>query len=436
MEIEKYLRKQYIDFTVYNVIPIKKKYGYRIKLIYEDESRIIQKSGYKTKKEANCARDITIAELYNGTFIMENNITVKKYFEYWLEEVKRYEITADSYDAYKNVVYNYINKLIGKIKLANLNSAHIQEFYNKVSSNSHSVAKLSKTVVNSAIIYAIKIKLIGTNPAKDINLPKSVKNSKYRTLEIDVKKTLNEEQIKLLIEKSKNTPIHLQVMFAVLMGLRKSEINGLKYSDIDYIHRTIKVQRQIGKKANTENSELKVGEYTKQEIKVKTFSSNRELKIPDILFEEIIEEKKKYEKNRNRRINDRHNPFKDYGFICCSTYGNPRSKGFHYKYFKQLLKENNLPNIRFHDLRATYCTLLLKNNFSSKAISRLMGHATDIVSIDVYGDNEGLVEDCLNELEPFIEEVLPKEEKMIKDFSTDENIIEAIEDAIENLNIN
>ena len=253
---------------------------------------------------------------------------------------------------------------------------------------------------------------------------------------LDVKKTLNEEQIKLLIEKSKNTPIHLQVMFAVLMGLRKSEINGLKYSDIDYIHRTIKVQRQIGKKANTENSELKVGEYTKQEIKVKTFSSNRELKIPDILFEEIIEEKKKYEKNRNRRINDRHNPFKDYGFICCSTYGNPRSKGFHYKYFKQLLKENNLPNIRFHDLRATYCTLLLKNNFSSKAISRLMGHATDIVSIDVYGDNEELVEDCLNELEPFIEEVLPKEEKMIKDFSTDENIIEAIEDAIENLNIN
>ena len=85
------------------------------------------------------------------------------------------------------------------------------------------------------------------------------KKKKYRTIEIDTKKTLNEEQVRLLIEKSKDTPIHLQVLFAVLMGLRKQEINGLKYSDIDYIHRTLKVQRQLRKKPNTDNSELKVG---------------------------------------------------------------------------------------------------------------------------------------------------------------------------------
>ena len=131
-----------------------------------------------------------------------------------------------------------------------------------------------------------------------------------------------------MIEKSKDTPIHLQVLFAVLMGLRKQEINGLKYSDIDYIHRTLKVQRQLRKKPNTDNSELKVGEYTKQEIDVKTFSSNRELEIPDIVFEAILEERKKYERNRSRRINDKTTPFKDYDFICCSTYGNPRSKVF------------------------------------------------------------------------------------------------------------
>lgn len=257
MKIENYLRKQYINFTVYNVIPIKKNYGFRIKLVYEDGNRIIQKSGFKTKKEANLAREITIAELYSGTFVIENNLTVKEYFEYWLEEVKRFEITADSYDAYKNVVYNYINKFIGKVKLINLNSAHIQNFYNEVANISHSVAKLSKTVINSGITYAIKKGLAKDNPAKDVNLPKCVKKSKYRKIEIDIKKTLNEEQVKLLIEKSKNTPIHLQVMFAVLMGLRRSEINGLKYSDIDYIHRTLKIQRQLGKKANTDNSTLK-----------------------------------------------------------------------------------------------------------------------------------------------------------------------------------
>ena len=71
---------------------------------------------------------------------------------------------------------------------------------------------------------------------------------KYRTIEIDVKKTFNIDQVRLLIEKSKETPIHLQIMFAVLIGLRKQEINGLKYSDIDFIHRTLKIQRQLGSK--------------------------------------------------------------------------------------------------------------------------------------------------------------------------------------------
>lgn len=168
---------------------------------------------------------------------------------------------------------------------------------------------------------------------------------------------------------------------------------------------------------------------------MKTHSSNRVLKIPDILFEAIIEEKKKYEKNRSRRINDKINPFKDYGFICCSTYGNPRSKGFHFKYYKQLIKENNLPNIRFHDLRATYCTTLLKNNFSPKAISMLLGHASELVSIDVYGDNEELISDCLSELEPFIEDVLPSKNRNKKDLSIDESVLEAIEEAILNLDI-
>lgn len=78
--------------------------------------------------------------------------------------------------------------------------------------------------------------------------------------------------------------------------------------------------------------------------------------------------------------------FFDGNYICCSTYGKPRSKDFHWKYFKQLLQENDLPDIRWHDLRATYCTILLKNDFNPKAVSKMMGHAKEIITIDVYGD--------------------------------------------------
>ncbi len=423
-------QRQYIDFKVYSVTSIKKKYGFRIVLIYENGEKKIQKSGFKTKKEANAARNIIITELHNGTFIVNNSYKVKDFFTFWLEEyMKPNKLTADSYDTYKNIVYNHIIPCLGNIDMETLNRGHIQKLYNEKALVSHNIARLCKAVINSALKYALDKKFIGINVAQDVNLPKSIKKKKYRTIEIDTKKTLNIEQVKILIEKSKDTPIYLQILFAVLMGLRKQEINGLKYSDVDYIHRTLKVQRQLGKKANTDNSEIKVGEYTKQEIEVKTFSSNRELQIPDLVFEAILEERKKYEKNRNRRINDKTTPFKDYDFICCSTYGNPRSKGFHFKYWKKLLKDNNLPNIRFHDLRATYCTLLIKNNFNLKAISKVMGHSSEIISVDVYGDNEEIIADCLDELEPFIKLVQPNDKDEFGDElldGIDESFIEQL----------
>ena len=52
-----------------------------------------------------------------------------------------------------------------------------------------------------------------------------------------------------------------------------------------------------------------------------------------------------------------------------------------------LLQETGLPAIRWHDLRSIYCTLLLKNNFSPKAVAKLMGDARELITMDVYGDN-------------------------------------------------
>ena len=70
-----------------------------------------------------------------------------------------------------------------------------------------------------------------------------------------------------------------------------------------------------------------------------------------------------------------------------------------------------MPDIRWHDLRATYCTILLKNDFNPKAVSKLMGHAKEIITIDVYGDKQEIIEDCLEVLEPSIDEVIPEEEE-------------------------
>ena len=385
-----------------------------------------QKSGFATKKAASADRDKTMGELHAGTYVVCSNVKVREFLEFWLEDEMRTRITSSSYETYHNIVYNHIIPALGSIKMTDLKRSHIQKIYNETGGCSVSVARLVKTVINTSMKYALNKKIISVNPALEIELPKYVGKKTYHARKIDEKKTLNVKQILTLIEASKDTPIHMQVLFAVLLGLRRSEINGVKYSDIDYINRTLKVQRQLGKKPNTIAEEFPAKTFTKQEIGLKTSSSYRTIPIPDYVFEAILKERKLYEKNRRRRLA----AFQDLDYICCSSYGRPRSKDFHWKHYKKLLQDNNLPDIRWHDLRSTFCTVLLKNNFNPKAVSQLMGHAKEIITIDVYGDTTEIIEDCLDELQPFIDDVISEQEaEQSTDFSED-NYMDCLEEIL------
>lgn len=404
---------QYVDWEVKKVMPIKGKYGYRVILKYMDGSeRLQQKSGFSTEKEANTARDKTLGELSSGKYVVYANVKVKDFMEFWVEEDIQNRVgSSETYATYSNIIYNHVIPGLGSKKMADVNRGDIQKFYNEKAEYSESVARLVKTVMNVSMGYAVDKKVIAENPAIGINLPKKVAKKQYHTRNIDTQKTLTMEQILVLLEASRETPIHMQVLFNVLMGLRRREINGVKYSDVDYINRTLKVQRQLGTKIKTNKEDFAPKTYTKQEVKLKTPSSYRDLPIPDYVFEAILEQRKMYERNRSRRTT----VFDDSGYICCSVTGKPRSKDFHWTHYKKLLEENNLPNIRWHDLRSTFCTILLKNDFNPKAVSKLMGHAKELITMDVYGDKRGIIADCVDELQPFIDEVMsdPDEDKMI-----------------------
>ncbi|MCD7885027.1 MAG: tyrosine-type recombinase/integrase [Lachnospiraceae bacterium] len=377
-------------------------------LIYMDGSRVVQqKSGFATEKEAGAARDRTIGELYSGTYIVYSNVTVKEYMEFWLiEDIGKRTESSDTYETFSLNVRNHIIPELGNKKMVDLNRGDIQKYYNKKAEYSIAVTRLSKTILNIAMRFAVDKKVIAENPAVGVGLPKKAKKSvvtEFHTRNIDTQKTLTMDQILVLLEASKDTPIHMQVCFNVLMGLRRCEINGVKYSDVDYINRTLKVQRQLGKKKGAKKEDYAPKTLTKQEIRLKTESSYRELPIPDYVFEAILEQRKQYEKQKNRRGEE----FQDLDYICCSSYGRPRSKCYYWPYYKKLLKENDLPDIRWHDLRSTFCTLLLKNDFNPKAVSKLMGHAKEIITMDVYGDNQNIIADCVGEMQSFVDEVMP-----------------------------
>ena len=397
--------KTYIDWKISDVCKIKGKYGYRVTLIYMDGSQQVQqKSGFKTEKECKKARDVAYAKLYSGTYVLDENIRLQEFLEKWMENVI-IKKKANTYDSYKSMLKNHIYPKLGNIKLSELTKGHITAFYQSTCKHSRSVAQNCRIILKTALRYAVGKKLIPESPAENLLLPKAEEQNKseYHTINIKNEQTLNVEQLKLLLEKSKDTRIYLYILFASLMGMRKSEIRGLKYTDIDYSRQTITVQRQLGKDNSKDPENLPPKTLTKQEISPKTRSSTRVLDIPDIVFNAIIAERKQYEANRKRRPTT----FQDLGYIVCSSYGRPRSATYASKEYKRILRENGLPDIRFHDLRHTYATLLLKKDIDLKAISNSLGHAKSIISVDVYCDKQKIIEDGTEDIYPFIQEVLP-----------------------------
>ncbi|MBP1558628.1 MAG: tyrosine-type recombinase/integrase, partial [Oscillospiraceae bacterium] len=70
--------------------------------------------------------------------------------------------------------------------------------------------------------------------------------------------------------------------------------------------------------------------------------------------------------------------------VCCRSDGRPITSGMLNKIFKQILKDAELPNVRFHDLRHTYATILLKKHIPAKIVSNMLGHSSIGITMDTY----------------------------------------------------
>lgn len=403
--------KKYIDGKVLGVIRIKNGWGYRIELVYPDGSKIkTQKSGFKSKKEAIAQRDITVSEVKSGKFIVYPKVKVKDFFPYWYEQYlikEKGTISNNTLLSYRNSVFNYVVPEFGEWYMSSIRGVDERRFIHKVAEKSESMAALCKTTLKVGFDYAVEKNIIANNPMDGVSIRVSQKKKKpYHQRSIDTSKVLNEKQMQILIENAKESPIYILILFGVLMGLRISEAIGVKYSDVNYLTRELTIKRQLGKKAGSTAKDCKPKMLNLQELPPKTDSGYRTITIPDIVFDEILRLRKQYEKNRSRRKRE----FRDLDYICCSTYGKPRSRGYYYRYYKPLLKEAGLPDtIRFHDLRASYATMLISRDCNPKAVSLKLGQASERVTLDVYTETQAIIMDEVDAIERMIARVYPKD---------------------------
>lgn len=409
--------------------PVRGKFAYRFMLTFSSGIEYtLQKGGYQTTKEAQKAREFTIAELHLKNFI-PFEYTLKEFFDFWLyyHMIDVEKISYNTFCAYRNIIYNYLlkawnpNKKITDIKRSDIIDA--LEYIDK-----KSVLTLAYTLLRSSFSYAKSHQITRNNPAiTAIRMKRKAELKSFNqalregTQKREIKEypILSLSQISLLLLKCKNTKpeMYLPLLLSLTAGLRISEVIAVKFSDIDLWEGELHIRRQLGRTLSNDGADQE--RLCTQEIRTKSRSGNRDVPLGEFVIEELILARHKYE-----TMQKSNSTFQNLDFVCFKEDGSPYNRSSFNKSFKALLSECGLPDMRWHDLRHTYATVLKENEISLKAISVCLGHNGTEITENVYINlpKEEVVCECEKEVTNFMHDILPKRNQVF-DIAVSDNVI-------------
>ena len=305
-------------------------------------------------------------EEINSDNIDNEDILFIDYMKKWLKMISA-SVEPTTLNGYQGVINGRMTDYFKntKITLQNIKPKHIQEFYQYLLDEGlcGNTVKHYHANIRKALQYAMKTDIILSNPADKVDLPKI---EEYKP------KFYTSDEVKTLLNEVIGTKLEIPVMIDCFYGFRRSEVIGLKWSAVDFENDTITIDHTI----TQSNGKLIIRDKTK------TKSSKRTLPLEPIVKSFLIELKEKQEKNREL-CGDSYN--KDYlEYICVDNCGNIIRPDYVTETFLKLLKRKNLKIIRFHDLRHTCASILLKNGANMKEIQAWLGHSNYNTTANLY----------------------------------------------------
>ena len=201
------------------------------RFMYKGVSYTVQASTItKTQKEMTDLK----YKLEHGLYVKKEKITLMEWYETWLEEYKKNRVKIGTYTSYEKYYKSTINNRLGNKELSEIRGEHIQKLYNDMVKEGYAISsiKIVSAILNGCFQQAMKNGLIERNPVKLAELPRQTGAKKGRT-------AMTKEQQDLFMKYAEES--YLYHFFSVMLrtGMRKGEMQGLKYSDIDKKHRSV-----------------------------------------------------------------------------------------------------------------------------------------------------------------------------------------------------
>lgn len=279
------------------------------------------------------------------------------FLEQWHKN-KKNKISPNTFENCRGNIQTHIKPALGDFQLSQLNSLAIDNFYTELESKGLSSATIRKihTIVRSSLEYAKDYKFISINPAAVVKPP----TVKHKDIEV-----WEEKEIVYFLDAIKDEYDYIIYYLALYTGMRKGEILGLKWQDIDFYNNKIRVMRS----------------YTKTGFsKGKTDKARRVIDIDDNTIEELKAHEKVIEKNKRVCGNE----YNDLDLLICRVDGSPVDVRNVNRRFEKLIKKLDMKKIRFHDLRHTHATLMLAMGIPVKVVSERLGHEKVELTLNTY----------------------------------------------------
>lgn len=284
--------------------------------------------------------------------------TLADWLDYWLENIVKINNEVTTYESYKNII-KYLKADMGGIKLQKLTARRIQQYYNdriqgkdgtKLSGNT---VKKHHTLLKTALKLAVKQGIIYKNPADMAEPPK------YTKPEISVYSVKEIKQLFGVVED--DIILKTAVSLAALLGLRREEICGLKWSNVDFATKEIHI---IEAKTIAGSDVI--------EKSTKNSSSNRTLYMDDYLCQILSEIKQQQIENKNF-LGDRYN---ENDYVEVDETGKPVNPGYLSSRFRKCIVTNELPHITLHGLRHSVASIANEAGVTLFNISKMLGHSS------------------------------------------------------------
>jgi integrase len=329
-----------------------------------------------------------LSSMDKGVYTPPGKLTVGQHLNNWLVGYAKTNCGPMTFEGYQNIVEHHLVPALGNVKLKELHHQVIEKYYSKACEtlSPRTVAKHHR-LLSQAMKWAVRKGYLGRNPC-ELADPPAWKGKKMHTL--------TAVELAHLLDVAADSQFYPVIYTAVSTGLRQAELLGLRWRDVDLDMMSLSVSQVLYKRRGvcvfkepkTAHSRRRVAMTPKLALFLKEYKAQCELMY--LHFGQVVNLDKldKLDKLVFARTED----------------GKPIDPSMLSHEFHQIVKRSGLENVRFHDLRHTFASLMLLKGAKPKVISEALGHSSVAFTMDVYSH---IIEGMQSDAMALLDEVLP-----------------------------